>query len=377
MRVLRPAEWVLVCFVAYGLCRVLFASNFRFHLPDLPRTDMLITFLGILTARLAVSYRKLPWPDPSMARRHWFMLIALAIPSTIIVVGRRSVIFHRHSGGTLPGVVEAVHGLTYALAFTVVPPLFFWLFLGLRQKRIEDLDRPNLLRDLASTLGRAARDWLSPLALIFAYGFMGAVLEKPLIADQDDLLARIDMFLFFGHSPNLLAERLIHPALSEWFAAAYVFYAFLFPLALGIVYAKDEEGFKQVSFALTFTLAVGYVGYTLVPAQGPLFLQHFEVPLDFYYLGIIKEELMDRTRVPRDCFPSLHTAASLVLFWGLARSSRISAIVISPLVLSIPFACIYLRYHYVTDVIAGVVLFVIATRLTKRLFPAPPAPVLS
>ena len=79
--------------------------------------------------------------------------------------------------------------------------------------------------------------------------------------------------------------------------------------------------------------------------------------LDAYLGKRLKEQLMDRTRVPRDCFPSLHTGASLVLLWGAYRSSPRLFWLLCPIVLSIPLACVYLRYHYaVDDIIAGAVL---------------------
>jgi membrane-associated phospholipid phosphatase len=129
---------------------------------------------------------------------------------------------------------------------------------------------------------------------------------------------------------------------------------------------RDAARFRELAFALTLTFAIGYVGYTIVPAQGPLFLQQFHVSLDEYLGARLKAQLMDRTRVPRDCFPSLHTAGSLVLLWGAFRSARRLGWVLAPIVLSIPFACVYLRYHYVVDVIAGALLFTFVVLVTTR-----------
>jgi membrane-associated phospholipid phosphatase len=89
---------------------------------------------------------------------------------------------------------------------------------------------------------------------------------------------------------------------------------------------------------------------------GPLFVETFEKNLDLYYTGWLKDQLMDRTRVPRDVFPSLHTAASLILLWASWRHLPRFTRFLAPVVLSIPLACVYLRYHYVTDVLAGIAL---------------------
>jgi membrane-associated phospholipid phosphatase len=57
---------------------------------------------------------------------------------------------------------------------------------------------------------------------------------------------------------------------------------------------------------------------------------------------------------------------SLTLLWGAFRHVRPLFWVLAPIVLSIPFACVYLRYHYVIDVIAGIALFAFVATLTTR-----------
>jgi membrane-associated phospholipid phosphatase len=183
---------------------------------------------------------------------------------------------------------------------------------------------------------------------------------------MDAPLARIDRAMFLGHDPRVLLEPWISVPLSTWLSATYVLYVPLVPVVVGLVFAREELfPFRELSFALTLTLATGYILYTVVPAVGPLFLDHFDVPLDGYYGDWIKRDLLDKARIPRDCFPSLHTAVSLVLGWGAFRHVRALFWVVLPVVASIPFACVYLRYHYVIDVLAGVVLFLGVVAVTK------------
>jgi membrane-associated phospholipid phosphatase len=173
--------------------------------------------------------------------------------------------------------------------------------------------------------------------------------------------------LFLGRDPSKLCERILWAPLSEWLSGCYVFYGPLYPLVLGSLFAKrDRAPFREAAFALSLVLAVGYVGYAMVPAVGPLFVEKFDRSIDLYYTGWIKAQLMDRTRVPRDCFPSLHTAASLTLLWECRRHLPRLAWVLAPIVLSIPLACVYLRYHYVIDIVAGLALFVAVAVWTSR-----------
>jgi membrane-associated phospholipid phosphatase len=61
-------------------------------------------------------------------------------------------------------------------------------------------------------------------------------------------------------------------------------------------------------------------------------------------------------RVPRDCFPSLHTANTFLVMLLVWRQARKLAWLYIPLGSSCIAATIYLRYHYTIDVMAGLVL---------------------
>jgi hypothetical protein len=372
---LRPAEWVLVAFGAYAVARMLGAGRLGLAVETVPRTDLLAAFLAVVTLRLGVEYRSKPWP-PELDERHQLhkrmLPMFLGMGAFGLWIGiRSSGALDEVGGGMLAPLVVTIHAWAFSILASVVVPAFLWLAYGLHVRAHGRL-RPSFVWETGGVVLRALREWAPILALIWAYGWMGRILAAPLFADRDAALARLDAALFFGRDPLVLLERTIGPGLSEWLAGCYVSYAFLFPVVLGAVYAKgDLRAFREVTFAASFALAVGYVTYTLVPAQGPLFTQRFSVSLDLYYMAWIKEQLMDRTRVPRDCFPSLHTCMSLVFLWGAWRHVRPLGWVLAPFALSIPFACVYLRYHYVVDVLAGCALFALATTLAKRLHRAP------
>jgi membrane-associated phospholipid phosphatase len=75
---------------------------------------------------------------------------------------------------------------------------------------------------------------------------------------------------------------------------------------------------------------------------------------------------MDRNRIMFDCFPSLHTSAAMLLSWGCYRYSRRIFWLTLPIVALTPLSCVYLRYHYVVDCIAGIALTVALMLVTPR-----------
>jgi membrane-associated phospholipid phosphatase len=229
--------------------------------------------------------------------------------------------------------------------------------LGLFTMQIFDGDRAD---DRTSNRAKA-RHFLRDLRTVAPLFLM--ICAYPLIPiligshphDQDSLLQDLDRLFFFGHDPLLLAEKMITPALSEWLAFCYSFYGFIFLVVFSFLFLKKSEKIHhEMIFAMTLTLALGYLGYGLVPAVGPVFSETFSVPLDLYYLKDIKAAWMDHTRIERDCFPSLHTAITLVSLFLCWKNLRAGFWIFLPIALSIPFACIYLRYHYVSDVLAGI-----------------------
>lgn len=367
-RHIQPAEWPVLGLVAYAFIRAIFSGSFAIDSNVVPPPYFIIPFLAVITVRLGLEYRELPWRPEFEPRRvlHNVMFVVFMMAGLLCLA-----FVHpppSNAGGNLAHALMTFNAFLSAVVICVVAPLFAWILYGLHIKR-NGAFSTSFFRETRNRLGSDVRAWFPPLALIFAYGLMGNILNKPLFPDRDAELWAIDKAMFFGHDPHLWVESIISAPLSEWLAAAYISYTFLFPFVLGGLYAKrDLQPFREVSFAMTFALAVGYVLYTLVPAQGPVFTQHHGTSLDFYFMGVVKEELMDRRRIPRDCFPSLHTCISLIFLWYAYKHVRWLGYLLAPVVLSIPFACVYLRYHYVIDVVAGVALFSFTVALEQYVF---------
>lgn len=356
---------MLAGYVAWALLRMALTGRFKVHLGLLPGPDLLLVLASVVAFRLATDLWRRPLA-PERARLHRWLALPFLVPALALA----SLAFSERPGDYGDPDVTSTWLLflreqASRLGLGLVLPAFAWLVLGRRLRDAstvaEGLAPVPLARAALGIVGTAARDWLALVLTIYAYSSTEAA--EPLVPDADGALQACDRALFFGREPLALLEHVIHPALSEWMAFCYVFYVFLFPLAMGVVYALEPKRFPWFAFSVTATLALGYVGYALVPAQGPLFTMKFSKSLELWYLAPVKDQLMDRMRVPRDCFPSLHTAASLTLLRGLYRTTPRLALALAPIVLTIPIACVYLRYHYVTDVLAGIALFTLVAVL--------------
>ncbi len=174
----------------------------------------------------------------------------------------------------------------------------------------------------------------------------------------------------FGVNPTVWLERLINPLLTGLLQFAYISYYFI-PLSLGVVLiARGRFGeFEEVLFGILLCFYLSYVGYLLVPAIGPRFtLSHLQTA-DLQvspFIGKIQDTLNALEKNKTDAFPSGHTAVSLMsLYYAWKEREKKLFAVLIPVVTGLIISTVYLRYHYVIDVIAGIAL----TGLTIALAP--------
>jgi membrane-associated phospholipid phosphatase len=113
------------------------------------------------------------------------------------------------------------------------------------------------------------------------------------------------------------------------------------------------------------------MGYLLVPAIGPIYTlrDQYTVPLHQSLLMLNREvDFMDFARIRRDVFPSLHVAISFVAWLYAYRNSKKLFWILSPLIFSLWVSTVYLRYHYLIDVVAGLILAPLSFLLANWLF---------
>ena len=177
----------------------------------------------------------------------------------------------------------------------------------------------------------------------------------------DPLLIKIDHWIF-GVNPTQWLQHIINPWLTEYLQWAYMSYFFI-PVVLGVVLYKKKcyHGFRLSATVILLAFYLSYLGYLVVPAVGPRFTLPHQVPLQGVFLTQQLKHLLNILEpTPHDCFPSGHTAVALVCLFLAARYSRRLFWIYLPLVFSLIFSTVYHRYHYVIDVIAGMLLAVIA-----------------
>jgi membrane-associated phospholipid phosphatase len=144
-------------------------------------------------------------------------------------------------------------------------------------------------------------------------------------------------------------------------------------VACFIYLRRSPERFREMMCGVLVVTFFGLLDYLLVPAVGPVYAlrAHHTIPLDQPLVVFNRQaEFMDFARIRRDVFPSLHVGIAFVVWLYAYRNSKRLFWVLSPLILSLWVSTVYLRYHYLVDCIAGLILaplsFLLANWLFKR-----------
>lgn len=192
--------------------------------------------------------------------------------------------------------------------------------------------------------------------------------------DYDTWLIQADRWVF-GVDPTQWFTDRAFPALTEYLQICYfLFYVLPVTHAIELWARGDVENLKTFARKMTFIYYLSYLAYFVLPAVGPRFTLHdftaTSSELPGLWLteplraiinaggGITAGAIHPVDVVNRDCMPSGHTMLTLVniilAFHFRSRFRWLFVVIGGSLILS----TVYLRYHYVVDVLVGVVLVV-------------------
>jgi membrane-associated phospholipid phosphatase len=221
------------------------------------------------------------------------------------------------------------------------------------------------------------------IAVLLIYSSLGELIAGIHTTTFDARLIAIDHAIFGVH-PTVWLERFSNPLLTGLLQFAYISYYFIFPLLSVVLIARGGGfgEFEEALFGILLCFYLSYVGYLLVPAIGPRFtLSHLQTSnlQVFPFIETIQNALNALENNKTDAFPSGHTAVSLMtLYYAWKEGEKKLFAGLIPVVTALIISTVYLRYHYVIDVIAGIALtgltIVLAPGLRRLLSVAPGHP---
>lgn len=207
------------------------------------------------------------------------------------------------------------------------------------------------------------------------YGQVHAFVKVVHPKDFDSLLIAADRAIFGGDPTHILAG-ISTPLLTEYLQLCYVIF-YLLPIfhAMELWKTGDIQRLDLFIRAMTFCYFISYLAYFIMPAIGPRFTLHNYDNIDKDLPGLVLTPVLRGfvdvgggipigaldpvSVVNRDCMPSGHTWLTLVniiMAFRFGSKSRWMFLIIGG---SLIFSTVYLRYHYVVDIIVGALLAIL------------------
>lgn len=218
---------------------------------------------------------------------------------------------------------------------------------------------------------RFVRWWYPALLISFIFNELQCLVHPINPIDIDAQLMAID-YALLGVHPTIWFERLMVPWVTEYMQLAYVTFYFLpFILCTPLYRQGQFLAFRVSLCALLLSYYISYLLYFLTPARGPRFYlaEDHTLPLTGLWLTTPLQAILDALEgVQRDAFPSGHTAIAITVLAMAARYQRRLFYPLLVITVSLMISTVYLRYHYVIDVIAGVLLAVWCLGVTRWLY---------
>jgi membrane-associated phospholipid phosphatase len=166
-------------------------------------------------------------------------------------------------------------------------------------------------------------------------------------------------------------------ALGEVLAFGYVAYVPMLVAVIVVLLAAPSRGARAPAESavrrICLAWALCFVVFILVPVRGPRFLFPWLQPARFGAgpFSALAHVNQAYGMLYGGSFPSAHVAATTVVLWSAWRWRRALLWAVVPVSAALTIGCVYLAYHYVADVAAGVLFGAAAIAVDHAVVVAP------
>jgi len=231
---------------------------------------------------------------------------------------------------------------------------------------------------------RFVHNWYPVPVIFLAFKEVYVIIQSLRLPDWDSTLIAIDRAIFHT-DPTVWISQFASPPLTEILQIAYVSYYFIMlTLGIEVFLAGDRHKFSYVLFAITYGFFLSYLGYIAFPAVGPRFTLHsfdalsHELP-GLYLTDALRHFINAGESIPndvvnpiafaqRDAFPSGHAQMTLIVMF-LAQQFQLKSrwfLHVAGTLLIV--STVYLRYHYVIDLLGGALFMIFTVWTAPKIF---------
>lgn len=202
---------------------------------------------------------------------------------------------------------------------------------------------------------------LNFIGINVGYNMIGLALRSASGWRADDALRRFGHAVFQGDPQRFLAS-IQSPGVSTYAMIGYLAFFLLLGYLFLIELSPQREATGRLQLGLMRVYGLGFSGYLLVPAAGPI--SHHPEQLhsvNHSAFSAWANQFVLKGCSGVDVFPSLHAAVCcFALGWTFANRPKWFPYLIPPS-LGLLLGTVYFQYHYATDLLCGCALGTLAT----------------
>ncbi len=201
------------------------------------------------------------------------------------------------------------------------------------------------------------RHWYPHLFFLFCFEELAHLMKLVNPNWQDTKLIAFD-YWFTGVHPALWLEQFATPGRNDFLQFAYLTYFTYLLILGGVLYCRRD--FRAYWSVMAYSMAGYSIGYLIAiffPIESPWFsmVGMWKAPLNGGPFTVAINFIEHFGRVRGAAFPSEHVAGSVAVLWGAWKHRRWLFWAMAPVVVLMCVATIWGRYHYVADVLGGMV----------------------
>ena len=224
------------------------------------------------------------------------------------------------------------------------------------------------LSDEQNPWKRFFRHWYPMALFTFLYEETGLLIHIIFPGWFDGWINQVELKLF-GEYPTVWLQKIVSIPLSEYMMLSYFSYYFLMPVLGGLLYFKNKiKEFDQFLLACAVAFYISYLGFLFMPVEGPRYAipDLHNVELVGILFAPLAQYVVKMAGLHGGCMPSSHVAVALVAMIYAIRHEKTLAWIYTPLVISLFAATVYGRFHYLLDVVAGILVGFLALFICDR-----------
>lgn len=185
----------------------------------------------------------------------------------------------------------------------------------------------------------------------------------------DSWINRLELTIL-GNYPTIFLEKFSFPILNEYFLMAYFSYYFILPvLGIALYFRGKLKEFDSLVFASAIAFYISYLGFIFFPVEGPrcALVSLHQTPIKGFIFVPLTQWVIKVAGLHGGCMPSSHVAVTMVVFVFAYKYTRRLFYFLGPLILSLFVGTVWGRFHYLSDVIAGILVGLLSLYLAKRI----------